>query len=50
LLTSIAAPEMLMSQIKQLTVVSANMITPDINTGLRGAARLSIRRILRRKY
>jgi hypothetical protein len=30
--TSIAAPEILMSHIKQLTVMSANLITPDINT------------------
>jgi hypothetical protein len=43
LLTSIAAPEMLMSEIRQLTVTSAHLITPDISTPLREAERLSIK-------
>ena len=40
---SSAAPEMDMSQIKQLIVLPANSIAPDIKTGLRGFARLSIK-------
>jgi hypothetical protein len=47
LVTSIAAPEMEMLLIKQLITLPANSIAPDINTGLRGAARFSmIRRYL----
>ena len=42
LLTSIAAPEMEMLLIKQLITLPANSIAPDINTGLRGAARFSM--------
>jgi hypothetical protein len=41
LVTSSAAPEMVMLRTKQLMVLPANLITPDINTGLRGIARLS---------
>jgi hypothetical protein len=41
--TSIAAPEILMSHIKQLIVLSANVINPDIKTGLRGVARRSMK-------
>jgi hypothetical protein len=37
-----AAPEMEMLRIKQLIVLPANSIAPDINTGLRGIARLSM--------
>jgi hypothetical protein len=40
--SSIAAPEMERSLIKQLTWPSANEIAADINTFLRGLARLSI--------
>jgi hypothetical protein len=43
LVTSIAAPEMEMLLIKQLMVLPANSIAPDINTGLRGEARLSMK-------
>ena len=34
---------MVMLRIKQLMVLPANLITPDINTGLRGIARLSMK-------
>jgi len=44
LVTSIAAPEMEMLLIKQLITLPANSIAPDINTGLRGAARFSMMR------
>jgi hypothetical protein len=40
--TSSAAPEMEMLRIKQLIALPANSIAPDINTGLRGIARLSM--------
>jgi hypothetical protein len=43
LVTSSAAPEMEMLLIKQLMLLAANSIAPDINTGLRGPARLSIK-------
>ena len=43
LVTSIAAPEMEMLLIKQLMVLPANSIAPDINTALRGPARLSMK-------
>jgi hypothetical protein len=47
LVTSIAAPEMEMLLIKQLITLPAISIAPDINKGLRGAARFSmIRRYL----
>jgi hypothetical protein len=35
-------PEMVMLRIRQLIVLPANLIVPDINTGLRGIARLSM--------
>ena len=34
-----------MLRIKQLMVLPANLITPDINTGLRGIARLSMKNL-----
>ena len=40
--TSSAAPEMEMLLIKQLITLPANSIAPDMNTGLRGAARFSM--------
>jgi hypothetical protein len=40
--TSSAASEMEMLRIKQLIAPPANTIAPDINTGLRGIARLSM--------
>ena len=43
LVTSSAAPEMEMFRIKQLIVPPANSIAPDIRTGLRGIARLSMK-------
>jgi hypothetical protein len=43
LVTSSAAPEMVMLRIKQLIVLPAKLIVPDINTGLRGIARLSMK-------
>jgi hypothetical protein len=43
LVTSIAAPEMEMLLIKQFTMLAANSIAPDINTVLRGLARLSMK-------
>ncbi len=43
LITSSAAPEMEMLRIKQLIVLAANLIAPDINTGFRGIARLSMK-------
>jgi hypothetical protein len=33
-----------MSQTKQLTLLPANLIAPDINTALRGCTRLSMKR------
>jgi hypothetical protein len=42
LVTSIAAPEMEILLIKQLMVMPANSIAPDISTALRGLARLSM--------
>jgi hypothetical protein len=41
--SSAAAPEMEMLRIKQLIVLPANSIAPDINTVLRGIARLSMK-------
>jgi hypothetical protein len=43
LVTSIAAPEMEMLHIKQLMVLPANSIAPDINAELQGIARLSMK-------
>ena len=44
LITSRAAPEMDILLTTQLTMLPPNAIVPDINTGLRGFARLSMRR------